>query len=77
MSVRAVHDLTDEWRSLHASLFLITRRHVRHETLRLVMRHHVDRRASETAARETRAETSRMFAREFDEDVEFLGAVLE
>ena len=48
-----------------------------HKTFGLVMGHEIDRCAAESAAGEARAETSRMLASEFDEQIEFGGAVLE
>jgi hypothetical protein len=46
-----------------------------HEIIRLMMRDHVDGRATETSARQARSETGGVLSSKLNEQIQFFGAV--
>ena len=76
-SARAVHYLAEERLEFMTGLVLILISDLAHETFGLMMGHKIDGRAAESATGQASAETSRMTAGEFDEQIEFGSAVLQ
>ena len=73
----AVDYLAEDWLEFMAGFVLVLVCNLAHEAFGLVMSDEVDGRAAEAAAGEASAEAAGMAASEFDEQIEFSGAVFK
>src|SRR2546423_72990 len=75
--LRSIYDLADGRLHFDAAALFVSGGHMRHEALGLMMRDEVEGRPTKSAAGQARAEAGGVLARQFNQQVQFFGAVLK